>query len=179
MKTTLCYYNCKKRIKAHKVGRSVTIFKTKLLGASRRRVSARLAAWGERNRYRESMNALDIDRTISDMDNDFENEYKFQWNFATQSTKFWMIEFCIEPPLNQVKFWVPKWLFISNTQRHIIKHFASLHKLKMPPIKKNSSGFKSHVVGKWKYQVSRKLHSFELSHVIRFSPASNRRVFMV
>ena len=78
MKTTLCYYICKKRIKAHKVGRSVTIFKTKLIGASRRRVSARLAAWSERNRYRESINALDIDRTISDMDNDFENEYKFQ-----------------------------------------------------------------------------------------------------
>ena len=72
--------NAKKRnyLKAQKVDRSVTIFKTKLVRASIRRVSASLTAWSERNRYRESMNALNIDHTISDTDNDFENEYKFQ-----------------------------------------------------------------------------------------------------
>ena len=43
-----------------------------------RHVTARLTAWKHRNRYRESMNALSVDRTISDIDNDFENEYKFQ-----------------------------------------------------------------------------------------------------
>ena len=61
--------------KAQKVdrSRSITIFKTKPLRASIRRVTARHTTWSERNRYRESMNALNIDRTISDMDNDLVN----------------------------------------------------------------------------------------------------------
>ena len=66
------------RIKAQKVERSVTIYKTKLVRASIRRVSTRLTGGSDRHRYRESINALNIDRTISDIDNDFLKRYKFQ-----------------------------------------------------------------------------------------------------
>ena len=52
-----------------------------------------------------------------------------------------------------INFRVPEGLFISNTKQNIIKYFVSQHKLKMPPIKLISSGFKLHVVGEWKYQV--------------------------